>query len=572
MIRYWDEEVELGHVVQFRSELDVVPGSEKTAYYLEVELLFVEIAAVGGPDFALSLFTLEGPNALDLRPVSSRTFKLTGPSNDVFSGYIPGVFDEMHYSVLHATIHSTILEYRLRQLPLELQSPEANETEEEPVLRIVPLAAPLAAPTAALPEEKLQPVEAVSRKIDMSQYLFGDLEGNLPKLLSASEADEAYDDYVAVLSREYEKLVSKLTDLGQRALSEADSKKMSSDLQEGKENLFGIKKLGFAGKGTKKAKFSEKCKQLTPQEVTKELTQELNILSGNILQAWYKYIEILKSFPKRIVKSLLDDYNRMLNETFGYFAFQSKIEISGKMKYKNFAEQHKQQVKALHAGNFFDTFQALPVQDQSIFGKIEDIPLLFEDISCCNDKKEAKGVLPKVTKEISPKYGQHLIVLVHGFQASAYDMRLIKNNLALLYPGAYFLCSTENERKTDCDIKVMGINLAEEVKTFIIKNGLVRLTKMSFIGHSLGGVIIRAALEHLEEYKGKMYTFLTLSSPHLGYLFHSSSLVNAGMWFIKTWQKSKCLEQLSFSDHADLSQCYLYRLAHTKVKLPRFAV
>ncbi len=59
MIRYWDEEVDLSHVVQFRTELDLIPGWERTPYYLDVELLFTEIAAVGGAEFAMSLFSLE---------------------------------------------------------------------------------------------------------------------------------------------------------------------------------------------------------------------------------------------------------------------------------------------------------------------------------------------------------------------------------------------------------------------------------------------------------------------------------------------------------------------------------
>ena len=32
----------------------------------------------------------------------------------------------------------------------------------------------------------------------------------------------------------------------------------------------------------------------------------------------------------------------------------------------------------------------------------------------------------------------------------------------------------------------------------------------------MGGIIVRAALPHLEKFKDKMYSFITLSSPHLG--------------------------------------------------------
>ena len=53
--------------------------------------------------------------------------------------------------------------------------------------------------------------------------------------------------------------------------------------------------------------------------------------------------------------------------------------------------------------------------------------------------------------------------------------------------------------------------------------------RISFLGHSLGGLIIRAALPHLEEYENKMYTFMTLSSPHLGYVYTKSKIIEAGI-------------------------------------------
>ena len=43
---------------------------------------------------------------------------------------------------------------------------------------------------------------------------------------------------------------------------------------------------------------------------------------------------------------------------------------------------------------------------------------------------------------------------------------------------------------------------------------------MSFIGHSIGGLIIRAALPHLAEYAPKFFTYISLGSPHLGYMYN----------------------------------------------------
>ena len=77
----------------------------------------------------------------------------------------------------------------------------------------------------------------------------------------------------------------------------------------------------------------------------------------------------------------------------------------------------------------------------------------------------------------------------------------------------------------------------------------------------MGGLIIRAALPHLEEYKDKFYTYISLSSPHLGYMYNSNTLFNAGMWFLKKWRKSVSLTQLSMTDASNIEDTCLYKLS-----------
>ena len=88
----------------------------------------------------------------------------------------------------------------------------------------------------------------------------------------------------------------------------------------------------------------------------------------------------------------------------------------------------------------------------------------------------------------------------------------------------------------------MGERLATEVKQYVASFCPVScLKKLSFIGHSIGGLIIRAALPHLAEFSQKLCTYMSLGSPHLGYMYNSNKLIDAGMWFLKKWRKSKCL-------------------------------
>ena len=57
------------------------------------------------------------------------------------------------------------------------------------------------------------------------------------------------------------------------------------------------------------------------------------------------------------------------------------------------------------------------------------------------------------------------------------------------------------------------------------------------VGHSMGGLIIRGALPKLEKYKDLFYSYISLSSPHIGYDYSTSKLIDAGLWVINNWKK-----------------------------------
>lgn len=107
----------------------------------------------------------------------------------------------------------------------------------------------------------------------------------------------------------------------------------------------------------------------------------------------------------------------------------------------------------------------------------------------------------------------------------------------------------------------MGERLSTEVKQYIQTFcPLSCISKISFIGHSLGGLIIRAALPLLTEFQSKFFTYMSLGSPHLGYMYSSNKLFDTGMWLLKKWRNSKCLTQLSMTDTKQAEDTCLFRL------------
>ncbi|UYV69086.1 FAM135B [Cordylochernes scorpioides] len=112
------------------------------------------------------------------------------------------------------------------------------------------------------------------------------------------------------------------------------------------------------------------------------------------------------------------------------------------------------------------------------------------------------------------------------------------------------------------DFELMTDRLVSEITYHIEVFGLFP-TKISFIGHSLGNIIIRSALTRAElrPFLPRLHTLLSLSGPHLGTLYNSSGLVNMGMWFMQKLKKSGSLLQLSLKDASDPRHSFLYRLS-----------
>uniref|UniRef100_A0A3Q3JTL7 DUF676 domain-containing protein n=1 Tax=Monopterus albus TaxID=43700 RepID=A0A3Q3JTL7_MONAL len=160
--------------------------------------------------------------------------------------------------------------------------------------------------------------------------------------------------------------------------------------------------------------------------------------------------------------------------------------------------------------------------------------------------------------------GIHLVVCVHGLDGNSADLRLVKTFIELGLPGSRldFLMSEKNQTDTFADFDTMTDRLLDEIIQHIQLYNLT-IGRISFIGHSLGNIIIRSVLTRprFRCYLSKLHTFLSLSGPHLGTLYNSSTLVSTGLWLMQKLKKSGSLLQLTFRDHADPRKTFLYLLS-----------
>ncbi|KAK5855426.1 hypothetical protein PBY51_005527 [Eleginops maclovinus] len=183
-----------------------------------------------------------------------------------------------------------------------------------------------------------------------------------------------------------------------------------------------------------------------------------------------------------------------------------------------------------------------------------DLPLLASDLP----------YFPPEEDDEEFEDGIHLVVCVHGLDGNSADLRLVKTFIELGLPGSRldFLMSERNQIDTFADFDTMTDRLLDEIIQHIQLYNLT-IGRISFIGHSLGNVIIRSVLTRprFRCYLPKLHTFLSLSGPHLGTLYNSSTLVSTGLWLMQKLKKSGSLLQLTFRDHVDPRKTFLYLLS-----------
>ncbi|XP_019415419.1 PREDICTED: uncharacterized protein LOC109326943 isoform X3 [Lupinus angustifolius] len=240
------------------------------------------------------------------------------------------------------------------------------------------------------------------------------------------------------------------------------------------------------------------------------------------------------------------------------------------------AELHRRSIAQMQINN-------RSIQDMYIFGEPLRVPIVIVERVMNTPRRnsnqnsylrhmQTEPSLDTMGKKSAPKSIARLlkiVVFVHGFQGHHLDLRLVRNQWLLMDPKVEVLMSEANEDKTSGDFREMGQRLAQEVVSFV-KNKMDKASKyenlgdikISFVGHSIGNLIIRTAIadDIMEPFLRYLHTYVSVSGPHLGYLYSSNSLFNSGLWFFKKLKNTQCIHQLTFTDDPDFQNTFLYKL------------
>lgn len=143
--------------------------------------------------------------------------------------------------------------------------------------------------------------------------------------------------------------------------------------------------------------------------------------------------------------------------------------------------------------------------------------------------------------------------LLHGFEGTSFDLRNLRSILGYYLQEYKFVLSESNENNTNESIEQLGLRFSIEVRENIKNLPLNSILEISFIGHSLGGLIVRAALPNLKDFSKNLKTYVSLSTPHLGSC-SNRFLVSTGLKMLCRFKNNQSIREMNLSDENNYLQ------------------
>ncbi|XP_030943248.1 protein FAM135B-like isoform X2 [Quercus lobata] len=583
LIRDARQDVFLSVLISFNLALGKNEGPSTTAVILKFELMYAPVLNIR-PELQASL-----------EPCSVAVHEFLIPPNALLGmhSYCPVHFDASHAVLVDISVHVSLLRTGSYIPPLKVPSAtwaveddngqdfdgsnKALGQKASGDLKQIMLVKALVAARDILFEDLQKISKAIEQEIDLTDLIFNLDNKNLCSSIMQADLDMEFGEV---------------------------SRKLSGKPQNSIEKAGGI--INFQ---------SEKLLQSLPQDY---LFSFYYMLGNQVLFLWNAFLKFHRVNKTKILELLRDAWANDRRAEWSIWMVYSKVEMphgpSQYMSHKSSsyhsvngkslslrkstdavnpanaaamrAELHRQSIARMRINN-----QSL--QDMHLFGDPLHTPIVIVEhiisaplrTTSLNsyfnhlDQKDTRSVLIGPSFKASSRSFRaspqqdgpvlKIVVFVHGFQGHHLDLRLVRNQWLQIDPKIKFLMSEANEDKTFGELGEMGLRLAQEVISFLKKKidkasrcGSLRSIKLSFVGHSIGNLIIRTALAEsiMEPYLRYLYTYLSISGPHLGYLYSSNSLFNSGLWLLKKLKGAQCIHQLTLTDNPDLHDTFLYKL------------
>lgn len=505
LLQHQSEIVKLNETGVFRGEVALAAGS---SLELKVQLLFASTH-----DNALRTDLSELGEESNFRTVCTVKLELSNPMLGV-NQFVPVIFTDAFSSVLSCSVHCMPVGYKF-----SLNSQPATDL-----------------------------------------FAFSRVWFPQPgTVLSVEEIETLYHSYVMLLALAHNKVRKLLL----RVLRKAGVKKrrglLPASIQLPLSRSLFVSEVAMHQTHLLRTPFTSCFVSRGKAAVTQIVYEELSEVASRMCEIRHLLSTMIREYPCSFLQVTEFDYHSLMKAKWDENVFTENVRSINSPTDSSVLGKHCRAASSRRNSKFFLCAENLAIRDPEIFLPPDLSPILFEEKY---DRRLERWSPEWFSSKNHPDFRPsiHLFVCVHGLLGSRYDMKRISDTLALLRPEAEILISKANENLTEGCIEEMGRRLASEVTTYIAALNSKRLEKISFIGHSLGGLIIRASLPLLAQHKALMHLFFSLNSPHLG-CNGNSKLVDAGLWLIRKFNKSLCLDQLAMTDSDSIHSTLLYKLA-----------
>lgn len=123
MIRYYEEEIDLNDIFLFRIELPAYPDFSSHEVFLEIDLVGSDLSKIGRP---AEENDGNEKNGQLFNKVSSFKSRLNFEKINGIHEYLPIIFDEAHFCVCNATIHTLLLDFKFKLNEVQIALAQKN--------------------------------------------------------------------------------------------------------------------------------------------------------------------------------------------------------------------------------------------------------------------------------------------------------------------------------------------------------------------------------------------------------------------------------------------------------------
>ncbi|KAL0212845.1 hypothetical protein RCL1_006471 [Eukaryota sp. TZLM3-RCL] len=244
---------------------------------------------------------------------------------------------------------------------------------------------------------------------------------------------------------------------------------------------------------------------------------------------WRKFLILLSSCSAAIESYLKKHY--FFIRKFGFSSFIPNYILNDDCcfveDYCTSQKIHEKSFEAIKNESIFPLNYELFPWNSNDFTKIQSISTVFRSDSDLQSNKTC-----------------HKVFFLHGLYGKSSDFFYWRSLISLFFPQLELInlsSITDFSQTLPTLIQILLSEISHHLSN-IHNNNL----KISFLSHSLGGVIIRGLISHPEfrQFRNNLHLYLSLATPHLG-IGSNSTLVKSGFLLIKTIGRQRSLSDIS---------------------------